>query len=126
MKHKFPFPLLATRNAFERWVVSFPYGYMEIDNATVSECGRFPVLPAYYGLTVDDAQFLMTINTMIPEIADRILNEACFDIQTYLGVTDGGFASVFFSGDGAWQEPVEMRLAQYIAAQINHEGADHE
>ena len=35
----------------------------------------------------------------IKEVADDALNEACYSMQTKLGITDGGYASVFFSDD---------------------------
>ena len=39
------------------------------------------------------------LDKQIDSLAYEALNEACFVMQTKLGITDGGFASHFFSDD---------------------------
>ena len=39
------------------------------------------------------------LGKQIEEVAYDALNEACYSMQTKLGITDGGYASVFFSDD---------------------------
>lgn len=104
-------------------VIGFTYGDMFIFDPTISECGRFAIDPKYYGLTTEEADLLAQANKAIDDATDKALNEACYDIQTALGVDDGGFAGMYFSDDAMWKHWVQQALAGYIAAQINFNGA---
>ena len=39
------------------------------------------------------------LGKQIEKVAYDALNEACYSMQTKLGITDGGYASVYFSDD---------------------------
>lgn len=56
----------------------------------------------------------------IEDLAEEALNAACLVIQTKLGVTDGGYASMFFSGD-----ETREKFEDYIESEIRNlnEGA---
>jgi hypothetical protein len=51
-------------------------------------------------------------------VAEEVLNDAIAAIQEKLGTDDGGFASVFFTGDnGERLQAAEELLADYIEAE---------
>lgn len=52
----------------------------------------------------------------IRAMAESALNAACADIQQQLGVTDGGFASLWFCGER--EEMILSILSDYITAEI--------
>lgn len=51
-------------------------------------------------------------------LADAAANAAVKHVQDALGVTDGGFAGLHFSGDDAWVDMTTI-LFDYIRAEIN-------
>ena len=53
----------------------------------------------------------------IDQLADDALSAACLHIQKELGITDGGFASMWWSGND--HEPhVNTALVEYIKAEL--------
>ena len=75
---------------------------------------------------VDDAQVqaLATINEAVHNAVVGALNAMAFEVQTLLGLTDGGFASAFFS-DGELERTMREALAKYLIAELANIG-DHE
>ena len=49
------------------------------------------------------------------EAIDRAMNAMCYEIQNYLGVTDGGFADRYFSGNR--EENIRNIMQKYIDAE---------
>ena len=96
-----------------------------IVDPTVSSCGRFKFAPML-AYAVDDAQVqaLATINEAVHNAVVGALNAMAFEVQTLLGVTDGGFASAFFS-DGELERTMREALAKYLIAELANIG-DHE
>lgn len=64
----------------------------------------------------------MSASREFTTLADEALNAAVAVIQAKLGQTDGGFASVHFSGSDAWDAAVAM-LAEYAVAEASFMGA---
>jgi hypothetical protein len=68
----------------------------------------------------------MTTNILTQALLARTIDEACLAIQDALGITDGGVASVVFSGieDNEWQKMTtderRARLAEYLATEMNY------
>lgn len=124
MARTFPYPVYVSEHPETGApAICFTYNEMCIHDAYISDCGRFEAQPSERGLTEAEAQLLADANKLIADAADKALNEGCYDIQTVLGVDDGGFAGIYFSHDGLWKDWVEQAFAQYIAAQINFNGA---
>jgi hypothetical protein len=57
----------------------------------------------------------------IEALAEDALNAACLEIQKKLGVTDGGVAGVFFSGDEG--DDVRAHFNYYIRLELNWMGS---
>ena len=123
-----PSPLeVASANPDENLSIGFldPDTGCVIVDPTVSSCGRFKFAPML-AYAVDDAQVqaLATINEAVHNAVVGALNAMAFEVQTLLGVTDGGFASAFFS-DGELERPMREALAKYLIAELANIG-DHE
>jgi hypothetical protein len=120
MKHTFPYPLHKTEDANTGDArIGFEFKGVSISDATMSECSRFPVASAYYGLSNDDAYFLSRINTLVQEASEIALNSGARYIQDYLGVTTGDTAGLYFGGAQEFLVELENRMAEYICAEIN-------
>lgn len=94
-----PSPLeVASANPDENLSIGFldPDTGCVIVDPTVSSCGRFKFAPML-AYAVDDAQVqaLATINEAVHNAVVGALNAMAFEVQTLLGVTDGGFAVEF-------------------------------
>ena len=123
-----PSPLeVASANPDENLSIGFldPDTGCVIVDPTVSSCGRFKFAPML-AYAVDDAQVqaLATINEAVHNAVVGALNAMAFEVQTLLGVTDGGFASAFFS-DGELERTMREALAKYRIAELANIG-DHE
>jgi hypothetical protein len=123
MKHTFPHPLQKTEDANTGDArIGFEFKGTVVTDATMSECGRFSVQPAYYNLSNDDAYFLNRVNRLVQEAADVALNSAARYIQDYLGVEHGDLAGLYFSGNQEFLIEFENRMAEYICAEVNFGG----
>lgn len=69
------------------------------------------------------AYFAAKDEKSVEELAEEALNAACYLIQTKLGVTDGGYASIVFSGD-----EVKQLFINYINGEVSNikDSADFE
>jgi hypothetical protein len=65
----------------------------------VSECSRFEVDPATYGLTAEQAAFIKSFNEALEHAAEAAINAGAKVMQDALGVTTGDFAGQYFSGE---------------------------
>ena len=123
MRFTFPHELHKTEDANTGDArIGFVFNGTDISDATMSECSRFPVAPAYYGLTNDQAYFLQRINTLVQEAAEVALNSGAKYIQDYLGVEAGDLAGLYFSGNQEFLVELENRMAEYICAEVNWRG----
>lgn len=123
MRFTFPHQLHKTEDANTGDArIGFEFKGTTISDATVSECGRFPVLPEYYGLSNDEAYFLYRLNTLLMEAAEVALNSGARYIQDYLGVESGDLAGLYFSGNQEFLVEFENRMAEYICAEVNWRG----
>lgn len=121
----FPYPLVAPQmgdvgNGLDNLDIGFLQEKSDviITNPLKSSCGRFEVDPQEeYGLSPDNVKDLAAINKQVRQAAEDAVNAGCISLQDHLGVTDGGFAGVFFSGSG--MEELRIIFAQYAAAEVN-------
>ena len=69
-------------------------------------------------LSAEEAEVYLVKNqgvTNDEEAIDRAMNAMCYEIQNYLGVTDGGFADRYFSGNR--EENIRNIMQKYIDAE---------
>lgn len=97
----------------------FTYEDFGIHNPFLSECGRFTVEPKDYGLTQDQATWFLALNDALEVATNDALNAGCLALQKAAGVTDGGFAGIYFSGDES-RALVRGTLCRYMVAEINN------
>ncbi|MAY34740.1 MAG: hypothetical protein CMN84_01435 [Spongiibacteraceae bacterium] len=91
-----------------------------ITDPSLSECGRFNVDPqATYGVPADWANALRWLNKTLEQACEDAINAGCLHIQNQLGITDGGFAGIFFS-DNDNREGLQIVLAHYLYEQLEH------
>jgi hypothetical protein len=123
MKQKFPYPLKTGQGPDGQTVIGFTHRDMFIFDPTMSDCGRFKNDPSYYGLNWQETLLLAAANRLVEVSAEEALNAGCRLVQDTFGITDGGFAGVYFSGD-EFRDQLQWQFAGYIAAQINHESME--
>lgn len=119
---KFPYNLVTGEDdsiGRRFWYVGFAHDGMFIHNPRLSSCGRFEAKPKDYGLTDEQADILAEVNKSVQRAAAAALNAGCSEVQAALGVTDGGFAALFFSGEVEIHAAFQLFFAEYAAAQIN-------
>jgi hypothetical protein len=98
---RYPHPLVLTQREHEQPVIGFSIRGMAIYDPTLSECARFKVSPAYYGLTDSDVQELAALNKAIDTATENATNAGGLAIQQFLRIATGDEAGVFFSGNTA-------------------------
>lgn len=103
-------------------------GFVDTDSGvlivdpTESTCGRFNVDPKQaYGVDPHQVQALAVVNEVVHKAVDEALNAMAFEVQTLLGVTDGGFAAAYFS-DGELEQTMRESLAKYLIAELANVG----
>lgn len=73
--------------------------------------------PSAYGLTQEEADFVVDLNALIEEATEAALNAGCLAVQEAVGVDSGDLAGVFFSGS-ADKEAIAHKFAEYILAEL--------
>ena len=103
-------------------------GFVDTDSGvlivdpTESTCGRFNVEPMQaYGVAPHQVQALAVVNEVVHKAVDDALNAMAFEVQTLLGVTDGGFAAAYFSDDEL-ERTMRESLAKYLIAELANVG----
>lgn len=66
---------------------------------------------------------LAYLQEVVEDAVEDAINAGCRRIQDYLGVTDGGFAGVYFSGLEHRKKLLEVFIA-YAAEEINFNRED--
>lgn len=79
----------------------------------------------YWGLTPEQAQFIVDINAKLKEAVEDAINAGCLRLQNASGITDGGFAGLYFSGPPSQTKLMEV-FAGYIVDNINFEQIESE
>lgn len=65
----------------------------------------------------EDAAEIKNLHTALERSVQDALDAGCLAIQEALGVKDGGFAALFFSGSG--KDGVKNALTEYLVAQAD-------
>lgn len=113
----FPYPLQANEAPTTgSIVIGFVREDMWIFDPTQSECGRFPESPPYYGLTDKNVLHLKRLNELLENATYAATDAGALAIQEAFGITDGGFAGIFFS-DPEHSKRIALSLAEYLMAQ---------
>ncbi|EKD97765.1 MAG: hypothetical protein ACD_23C00750G0006 [uncultured bacterium] len=112
----FPFALQATSKPNGTPAVGFLHGGIVIHDPTVTECGRFAVPPAHYGMTDAQVLALVRLNATIDEAAQAAINARAYAIQECLGITTGDEAGHFFTGEN--QEQIEAVFLRYALNEV--------
>lgn len=93
-----------------------------IIDPTIAECGRCGVDPVEtYGVSVEEAQALIDLNTALNEGGEAMLNEGCARAQLTLGIDAGDVAGMYFSGSDN-RKPIYYSLALYMAHELQLAG----
>lgn len=71
-----------------------------------------------WGLTLSQANFIVGLNEQLQEAVEGALNVACARLQRYTGISDGGFAGMYFSDPDIRNQLAEI-FAAYIVADFN-------
>lgn len=132
--HKFQTPLVPGTDTFiSEPVLGFSVADMFIYEPFISTCGRFKVEdPAEaYGLSVDDVAEQTRLNKALTAAiaatqglaGDEALDAGCLIIQQALGVTDGGFAGIHFSGYDH-NADIRFSLQAYMLAEMAHNAVE--
>lgn len=117
--HKFPHPVSLGEDAQTgKPIFGVNVNGYHIVDPTVSECGRFEVDPQEtYGMSEADVAALKGLNNTLEDALQDALNAGCKTIQDALGVEQGDWAGLFFSGDER-TKPLKYLLGQYMDSEI--------
>jgi hypothetical protein len=121
IKHKFPHPLTVATDVLDddKPYLGIVHEGVAIHDFTVTSCGRFDADPEIdYGMLPEDMKALADLEKVIECAVENALDAGCLTIQKHLGVTDGGFAGVFFSGPEYRQQLLKMFI-DYAASEVN-------
>lgn len=76
-----------------------------------------------WGLTQEQAQFIVDINKELDEAVEAAINEACYMLQNFVGIDAGDYAGVHFSGS-ARKNRIKEVFAEYIVDDFNFSSPD--
>ena len=75
----------------------------------------------HWGLSQEQANFIVGLNDQLSEAVEDAINAACLRLQTFAGITDGGYAEVHFSDPAVRNKLMEV-FAAYIVNDVNLHG----
>lgn len=112
----FPKEVIAIQTDSGGSELGFLFQGIAIADPNMSECSRFAIDPAYYGLTAQHAQDLKEINLAVQEAVEDAVNAGCKKLQSYLGLQSGDVAGHYFSGEST--NKLQELFVDYCVAEI--------
>ena len=120
----FPHPLSRIQDAHGAHVFSFSYQETAITNPFKSECGRFSVSPAQYGLSEAQGHWLLDLSAAVELAAQAAVKEGVLTIESVLGRAYSGLLLSHFAGEEGRERTagIARAMAEYLEAELRQNG----
>lgn len=120
----FPYPISRIQDAHGAHVFSFSHQGMAISNPFESECGRFLVSPAQYGLSEEQGCWLIELNSAIELAAQAAVKEGVRTIESVLGRFRSDLSLSHFAGENGRERTagIALAMAEYLEAELRQKG----